>query len=72
MASMVNPAALPEKPWAYWSLGPQRVRLRRWDPQWVELSPWGMPLDHAIKLRDGLNYAIKQADEAAARERNDG
>jgi hypothetical protein len=56
-----------EKPWAYWSLGPQLVRLMHWDRQWAELSPWGIPLDQAIKLRDGLNYAIKQAEAAAKR-----
>jgi hypothetical protein len=59
--------ARPERPWAYWSLGPKLVRLTHWHPQWVEVSPWGIPLADAIKLRDGLNYAIKQAADADER-----
>lgn len=57
-----------DRPWAYWSLGPKLVRFTAYDKQWFELSPWGMTLEDAVRLRDGLNYAIKQAAAASARE----
>ena len=61
-----------DRPWAYWSLGPSLVRLTHWDRHWAELSPFGLTLDDAVRLRDGLNHALKQRDAAMARERADG
>ena len=47
---------------AYWSIGPQRVRLPGFDLHWAGWD--GMTREQARVLRDGLDHALKQAERA--------